>query len=298
MERQRGEGDVDGDGQGRSQHVDQFDDGCGDVEQLAVGVSMPRDRVGGGPFREQPAVAAGVLDDLPDPALVARPQELSAPLARADAAGALQHRRELARAPWDLGLLERHPGPGAPRAAENLLGGAVDDDAVAAPPERAGGLELGGHQLDEPVEAFGAQQLQEHLLAMPVRLAVEQRHAALVLQQRERRRRQRLRAGEALGLVEDAGGLGSGHAHRRLSHQSRLEYVRPEAPAAVRDELVALAQQRERAVEALIARRRSGGCAHRRSLPSLVAIGWLLVAAACGGRANRAKTRAACQSAP
>ncbi|HWC26977.1 MAG TPA: hypothetical protein VG474_10380, partial [Solirubrobacteraceae bacterium] len=196
VQRQRGERHVARNRDRRAQHVEQLDRCDRRRQELAVELAMVADDVGRAVLRGGDLPAPDAVDDSPQPALGARPQRLAAQLAQSHAAGSLEHRGELAGAPRDVALGQRHRAPAAHRAAQDLLGLLVDHDGVAAPPAIDRGAPLGGGQREQRREALGAQQRQEHLLAVAVRRAVEQCRAALVLQQRQRGRRQRPAARE------------------------------------------------------------------------------------------------------
>jgi hypothetical protein len=118
----------------------------------------------------------------------------------------------------------------------------VEDDGVATLPARGGGLPLACRELDQGAEALRAEELEEHLLSVPVGPPVEERDAALVLKQRERRRWQRPSARQALALIEGPCRLGAGQADRRPEHQPGLEDVAFVTAGALADEFVAVAQ--------------------------------------------------------
>ena len=252
-----------GDGDRRPQHVDQLHGRHVGVEQLAGLVAVPGDGVRDRPLAQLEPARARLVHHAAQPALRPPAERLAAPLARPGGAGAVDHGRELVRAPPHVRLAERDARPGAHGAAEDLLRGREENDGLAprpsircAPPLRLG-------ELDEAVETPRRHELQEHPLAVPVCPAVEHGHAALVLQQRERRGRQSPAPRQPAVGVEDGGCLGSRHANRRLEHQPRRERVGAEALGAAADELVALAQQREGAVGRWIAWNRH--CSQSRS---------------------------------
>jgi hypothetical protein len=192
-------------------------------------------------------------DDLARPPLRRRALRVTAEIGGPDAPGAVDQRGKRPGALLGLGLAERHSRPAADDPAEDLLGRRQEHDVIrpGAALDRVPPLLLG--RLGKPSQSRLAGQRQEKLLAPSVRLPVERHHAAPVLQQRQHGTRERPAPGQ-LPLVEHPRRLGALHANRRPQHQPRLERIRPEPAAAVGDELEAFPLQRERAVEARVAR--------------------------------------------
>ncbi|WP_309084292.1 hypothetical protein [Chelativorans sp.] len=91
--------------------------------------------------------------------------------------------------------------------------------------------------------------IHEQPLAMPVRFSVECLHASPVLQQRQRRARDRVTPGEAAGLIKLLGGRSSAYANDLLQHDAGAEGIAPKRLATARDECVAFAPKSEAAVE-------------------------------------------------
>ena len=88
-----------------------------------------------------------------------------------------------------------------------------------------------------------------------VRGTVLDLHAAAVLQQHQRGRRHCTLAREAIGRVEHSRGVFANRANRLAQHEPRLEDVGAQALAAPRNKTVAVAEERERAVEGTITRK-------------------------------------------
>jgi hypothetical protein len=148
--------------------------------------------------------------------------------------GAVDHRRELARPALGFDLRQGQAGPSADRAAQDAMRFVQEHDLAPARPPAHRRVPFLLGQVCQLSDRSGRHQRDEHPLTPPVHLAVQELHAASILQELERGFRYGTGAGEPVGLVEHPGRLLAQRAEHRLEHEPGFEDVRPIAATKFR----------------------------------------------------------------
>jgi hypothetical protein len=176
-------------------------------------------------------------------------QHLTTQVAPPDRRRTLHHRRELAGADAGLSVSEWHTAPRADGPAQDLADGVEQDDVPRLRPLRNPGAPLALDEVADLGQAGVGHQGQEHLLAVTMRLIVEQLNAGEVLEQREDRDRECAAPGHPVRLVQQACGLLTEGDDGPPEHQAGLEDVRRATGEPVGTECIPLAEEGRPAVE-------------------------------------------------
>jgi len=189
-------------------------------------------------------------------------------MGRAYVARMVEQRGHVAGASRDVVFRHRNAGPFADAAKQDLPHLVVEHDALAPhPPGRVSAPPAVGDR-DQGIDRPGRHERHEHGLAHAMRGAVLGLHAALAEQRELQAKRRGARAGKAVFVVEERGGVAAHHADRPSQQDPRLEEVCIQHAAPLADEAVRVAQQRERAVDRTLAWNRSHSNQRRaRSVP-------------------------------
>ncbi len=238
----------------RAQQIEQLDRRDTAVQRFAVQVPVMRhDHECPGRIALQ-LTGTHLLDQVLRPGL-----GLATSLARrqvpgSDAARAVDHLRQLVTAQLTLGGWQRHSSPAADTVGEQHLHFTEQLDFALCLPlaDRLTPAPLG--QADQLVDSRGVQQLQEHAFAMAMRLAIEPLDAPLSEQRLLQHPRHRLRALKVALVIEQARRLFPAQADGVLHQQTRLKNIAVQALAAIADEGITFAQQRQRTLQMIIAR--------------------------------------------